>query len=130
MNTCDAARRWKDTWERSWQGKDPEAIVRLYATRCLYRALVFREPERGIDGVRGYLQREFGVEENVTCRFGDPVCGEGRAAVQWWASWHEGGRELTMAGVTLLRFDDDGLVLDHRDYWNEVPGRVEPFPGW
>ena len=130
MNTCDAALRWKETWEAAWQRYDDEAIVQMYSPACLYRALAFREPERGVAGVRAYLQREFGVEEGVTCRFGDPVCGDGRASVQWWASWTEAGRELTMAGVTVLRFDDDGLVVDHRDYWNEVPGKVEPFAGW
>jgi hypothetical protein len=35
-----------------------------------------------------------------------------------------------MAGVTVLRFRSDGLVVDHRDYWNEVGGREPPFPGW
>jgi len=35
-----------------------------------------------------------------------------------------------MAGVTLLRFDEDGLVLDQRDHWNDIDGRHEPYPGW
>jgi len=130
VNTRDAAVRWKRTWEEAWPTYDVEAIAALYKPNSLYRALVFREPERGIDGVRAYLQREFAVEEGVTCRFGEPVCGEGRAAVEWWASWTEGGRELTLAGVTLLRFDDDGMVIDHRDYWNESEGRVAAFDGW
>jgi hypothetical protein len=53
-----------------------------------------------------------------------------RAAVEWWASWYEDGDDLTMAGVTVLRFRSDGLVVDHRDYWNEVSGREPPFRGW
>jgi hypothetical protein len=32
-----------------------------------------------------------------------------------------------MAGVTLLGFDEEGLVLDHRDYWNDVDGRRERY---
>ena len=130
MNTRDAARRWKQTWQDAWPRHDVEAIAALYTPRCVYRALVFRDPERGVEGVRAYLQREFSVEQDVRCRFGEPVCGEDRAAVEWWASWTEQGRELTLSGVTVLRFDDDGMVVDHRDYWNEVPQRVEPFPGW
>jgi hypothetical protein len=35
-----------------------------------------------------------------------------------------------MAGVTVLHFGNDGLVVDHRDYWNEVTGRRPPFDGW
>ena len=39
-------------------------------------------------------------------------------------------RPLTMAGVTILRFDADGLVVDHRDYWNQSERREPPFDGW
>jgi hypothetical protein len=30
----------------------------------------------------------------------------------------------------VLRFDADGLVVDHRDYWNEVDRREPPYDGW
>ncbi len=130
MDTEAAALRWAEIWQRAWPAKDVEAIVALYAEGALYRALVLREPDRGLDGVRGYLQRNFDVEDAIECRFGEPITGRDQAAVQWWASWVEEGRELTLAGVTILRFDDQGQVVDHRDYWNEAAGRIPPFPGW
>jgi hypothetical protein len=130
LDTEAAARRWRDTWERAWPAKDVDAIVALYADGVPYRALAFREAEDGLAGVRRYLERELGVEDEIECRFGEPVVGDERAAVQWWASWVEDGQELTLAGATFLRFDDDGLVVDHRDYWNEVPRREPPYSGW
>jgi hypothetical protein len=30
----------------------------------------------------------------------------------------------------VLRFDDEGKVVDHRDYWNEIERREPPYPGW
>ena len=33
-------------------------------------------------------------------------------------------------GVTVLRFDVDGRVVDHVDYWLSTGGRREPYPGW
>jgi nuclear transport factor 2 (NTF2) superfamily protein len=125
-----AARRWAETWERAWPAKDIDAIATLYADGVTYRALVHREPDLGTEGVRDYLRRNFDVEHDVECSFGTPVAAGDRAAVEWWASWHEDGADLTMAGVTVLRFRSDGLVVDHRDYWNEVSGRAPPFPGW
>jgi ketosteroid isomerase-like protein len=125
-----AARRWRDTWQRAWPAKDVQAIVALYSEEVPYRALAFRQPDIGPAGVRRYLEREFGVEEEIECRFGEPVVGGNRAAVEWWASWVEDGKELTLAGATFLRFDEDGLVVDHRDYWNEAPSREPPFSGW
>ena len=130
METEAAARRWRDTWERAWPAKDVDAIVALYSDEVPYRALVFREPEMGLAGVRRYLEENFGVEEDLECRFGEPVVDGDRAAVEWWASWLENGEPLTLAGSTFLRFNQDGLVVDHRDYWNEVPRREPPFAGW
>ena len=61
------------------------------------------------------------------CRFGEPVVSGDRAAVEWWASWTEDGQPITLAGATLLRFDDEGKVVDQRDYWNQASGRIEPY---
>jgi hypothetical protein len=126
----EAARRWKDTWKQGWPRGDVDAIAALYAPSARYRALAFRTPNLGIDGVRAYLRENFDAESEVTCRFGDPIADGDRAAVQWWASWVEGGESISMAGVTILQFDESGLVIDHRDYWNQDDGRTEPYPGW
>ena len=130
MDVTEAAGRWAGVWERAWPTRDVEAIVALYAPDTRYRALVLREPELGVDGVRAYLERIFGEEGSIECRFGEPVVGGDRAAVEWWSSWIEAGSPLTMAGVTILRFDAEGLVVDHRDYWNQSDRREPPFDGW
>ena len=70
MHIEEAARRWAAIWERAWPAKDIEAIAALYADDALYRAFVFREPDRGVDGVRDYLRRNFDVEHEIECRFG------------------------------------------------------------
>lgn len=130
VDVLPAARRWRDTWQRAWPERDVEAIVALYADGCRYRALVFREPDRGLDGVRRYLTENFGVEEDIECWFGEPIAAGDRAAVEWWATWLEQGQRLTLAGTTILRFAGDGQIVDHRDYWSQVERREPPFPGW
>lgn len=126
----DAALRWKRTWEAGWPRGDVDAIAALYAPPATYRALAFRKPDQGIAGVREYLRVNFEAESEVSCRFGTPLVDGTTAAVQWWASWVEDGETLSMAGVTVLRFDDAGLVIDHRDYWNQEQGRIEPYADW
>jgi ketosteroid isomerase-like protein len=125
-----AARRWAETWRHAWAAKDVEAIAALYADDAVYRALAFREPDRGLEGVRRYLSENFAAEDEIECWFGEPVVAGDRAAVEWWGTWVEGGHRLTLAGATVLRFRDDGLVVDHRDYWNEVDRREPPYGGW
>jgi len=60
----------------------------------------------------------------------EPIVGGNRAAVEWWATWLENGERLTVTGTTILRFRDDGLIVDHRDLWSVVAGREEPYDGW
>jgi hypothetical protein len=126
VDTEQAARRWAETWAAAWPRQDVDAIAALYADDASYRALAFRVP----DTPSGYLNRVFAEESDITCRFGEPVVSGNRAAVEWWGSWTEDGQTVTLAGVTLLRFDDHGKVADQRDYWNQGEGRIEPYPGW
>lgn len=129
-HAIDPALRWKNTWEQGWPRGEVDAIAGLYAPSATYRGLAFRTPHSGIDGVRSYLRENFEAETDVQCRFGEPIVAGSRAAVQWWASWVEGGLPISMAGVTILRFDDSGLVVDHRDYWNQDEDRIEPYEDW
>jgi predicted SnoaL-like aldol condensation-catalyzing enzyme len=128
MDTLQAAFRWAQTWESAWPRADVEAIMALYAPAATYRSHPHRQAESG--GVRAYVTRNFAEEEAVSCRFGTPIANGDRAVVEWWASWVEAGRELTLTGVTVLRFDDDGKVVEHLDYWVDSPGRLDPFPSW
>jgi hypothetical protein len=130
MDPETAARRWADTWARAWPHRDAEAIAELYADTVVYRSPAFRQPDFGLAGVRRYLNENLPAEENIECWFGQPIVSGDRAAVEWWASWTEQGQELTFAGVTVLRFDDRGKVVEHRDYDNHVERRQPPYAGW
>ena len=130
MDIESLARHWAQTWMRAWPEKDVDAIASLYADDAAYRAFVFREPDIGVAGVRRYLTENFGVEQDVECWFGEPIAAGDRATVEWWATWVEDNRRLTLAGATVLRFGADGLIVDHRDYWSQVEAREPPFEGW
>ena len=109
MDAETAARRWADTWSRAWPQRDVEAIAALYADAAVYRSPAFAQPYSGLAGVRRYLGENLPVEENIECWFGEPIVSGDRAAVEWWGSWREQGQELTFAGVTVLRFDDQAM---------------------
>jgi hypothetical protein len=55
--------------------------------------------------------------ESAVCQFGTPIVDGDQAAIPWTAQTKlvDGGTE-DLAGVSLLRFDGDGLVLEHRDF--------------
>jgi SnoaL-like domain len=118
------ARAWVEGWTKGWEAGDAEAIGCLYAADAVFRSHPFREPERS---ARDYALRAFADEELVECRFGEPVVDGDRAAVEYWAILSAEGDEETLAGIALIRFGDDGLVVEQRDYWSMQPGRA-PAP--
>jgi hypothetical protein len=121
----DAARAWVEAWELGWRTHDVEPIVARYAEDAVFRSHPFREPE----DPRTYVERVLAEEEaEPELWFGRPIVSDDRAAVEYWAILRVEGQEHTLAGATLLRFDADGLVVEHRDYWALEPGRRERPP--
>ena len=112
MDAREAAQRWADTWERGWPEQDAEAIGALYAADAAWLQHPFREPESD------YLARVFAEEKSAECAFETPIVDGDRAAVPWRGQTKlvDGNRE-DLVGVSLLRFDGAGLVVEQRDIW-------------
>ena len=126
MDTAAAARRWARTWERSWPTADAEAIATLYAPEAAFYSHPFRERQSPED----YVRSVFADQADAECRFGEPLVQGDRAAVEWWGAITAlDGSVQTVAGTSLLRFGEDGLVVEQRDAWGERGGRRE-LPEW
>ena len=126
MEVADAARRWVDVWQRAWPVADTDAIAELYADDAVFYSHPFRDRQTPAD----YVAWAFGEQASAECRFGEPIVAGDRAAVDWWAViTARDGSEETVAGTSLLRFDDDGLVVEQRDVWALEPGRRD-LPDW
>jgi hypothetical protein len=108
----EAAQRWADVWERGWREHDADAIGALYAPGASWQQHPYRQPEPG------YLARVFDEEESAQCEFDTPIVDGDRAAVPWSAQTTlvDGGSE-DLVGVSLLRFNGDGFVVEQRDVW-------------
>ena len=96
MDALTAAARWAETWTRAWPAGDTDAIAALYADEATYRALAFRAPDLGSPAC-ALPRANFAVETQTECWFGEPLVAGDRAAVEWWGTWVEEGRRLTLA---------------------------------
>jgi SnoaL-like domain len=98
----------------------------LYAPAATFYSHPFRPRQGPVE----YVRWAFDDQQTAECRFGEPVADGARAAVDWWAVvTSTDGSLQSLAGTSLLRFDDDGLVVEQRDAWAEADGRHE-LPDW
>jgi predicted SnoaL-like aldol condensation-catalyzing enzyme len=127
VDTHDAARAWIEAWEEGWPAQDVDRIASRYRPHAPYRSHPFRD----VSTAREYVTRAFEEEELIRCWFGEPIAEGERAAVEYWAILRApDGVEITIAGSSHLRFDENGLVAEHWDYWTQHEGSIEPSPGW
>jgi DNA-binding transcriptional MerR regulator len=108
-----------------WPGR-----TRPTAAATARSAPAFRQPDEGAVGARHYMHANFTAEEGLTCSFNEPIVGESRRRSRVVGIMDRGGQgpDDGRRHTPLLR--RRGLVLDQRDYWNDVDGRREPYPGW
>jgi hypothetical protein len=99
-------------------------IAARYAPDGSFRSQPFRATTSGPAAAAEYARQAFEEEASASFVFGEPIVGDdGRAAVEYRAViTNNDGSLSTLAGVTLLRFDGEGLVTDHRDYWAMTDG--------
>lgn len=114
MDVRAAAERWRDVWARGWRAGDAEEILTLYAENAYFQSHPFRKPQ----APRDYILWALAEEESAECEFKEPVVDGDRATVEWSATTRlkNGGTEK-LAGVSLLRFDENGVVIEQRDFW-------------
>ena len=119
MDPAEAARSWIDAWTRGWIAHDADLIAARYSEACEFRSHPFREVQRGREGARQYVLQAFAEERTARPNFAAPIVdSDGRAAVEYRADITTvAGQETRLAGVSVLRFDPSGLVIEHRDYW-------------
>jgi ketosteroid isomerase-like protein len=131
VNADAAARAWVEAWRRAWPTRDPGPLAAVYADDVVFRSQPFRDVHAGREGVLEYARWAFADQEAFGgCWFGEPFVAGDRATVEYWAILVENGREVTIAGVALLRFDRHGRVIAQRDYWSLEEGGREPPEAW
>jgi ketosteroid isomerase-like protein len=125
MDAEEAVRAWVEGWSRAWPAGDVDGVAALYAEGAVFRSHPFRDPQPPAEYARWAFADP--DERLVECRFGDPVVGRERAAVEYWALVRrQDGAEATLAGVAVIRFGTDGRVVEQRDYWDLAEGRRPP----
>jgi hypothetical protein len=91
---------------------------------------------RGIDAVEEYLAASADAVDKGTVDFLDLVAEDGNYYFRWMMTLRfkrlAQGADQRSVGMTHVRFDSEGQVLLHQDFWDSAAGLFEHVPalGW
>ena len=130
MPTRDRVETWAEAYRVDWETADADAAAALFSEDSSYRSEIFEDPHRGRSGVAEYWTGVTSSQSDASVTMGEPFVDGDRVAVEFWTRMKVDGAPVTLAGCMLLRFADDGLCSDLREYWQFTDGDHEPPGGW
>ena len=99
-----------DAWHEVLATRDPAQLAGLLADEVVFHSPVVHTPQAGRALTRAYLMAAAQVLGNESFRYQREVIGERDAALEF-VTELDG---LTINGVDLIRWNDDGLIVDFK----------------
>lgn len=108
-----------------------ERIHEVYAEDAFFNDTL--KTVRGVDEIEAYLVASADAIEKGTVEFLDGVADNGNYYFRWAMTIRfkrlARGEDKHSVGMTHVRFDSDGKVLLHQDFWDSTGGLFEHVPG-
>ena len=104
----------------TWNAKDEERFLAQFAPNGRYSDVTMRLTYDGLDEIRRMIQGTLNSYQNYTFKHISGICDGRMYAVEWShtsVSIHD-GKEHTVRAVSVGDLDEQGRILENRDYWN------------
>ncbi|RCL53674.1 MAG: nuclear transport factor 2 family protein [Synechococcus sp. MED-G71] len=91
----------------------------------------FTDPTQEKQGIKAYLEAQDGLIkrcDDVMLKASDLAISGNVAFIEWTMGLKIKGVEFVYPGASRLRFNDEGLITDHRDYFDFVGPTFGPVP--
>lgn len=102
----------------------------VYAAEAWFNDTIATEV--GIDAVEKYLLKTAEGAEKVEAKINDVAVAGADVYVRWTmeirAKSLAGGQPIVTEGISQLRFDREGRIILHQDFWNPSKGIYEHLP--
>lgn len=123
MNETELA-NWLEAYGRAWERRDPEAAAALFSADARYYETPFAPPARGRDGVRAYWAHATRNQADISFAYDTISASNGRGIARWQSRYTRpsSGARVTLDGIFLLEFNDDGLCRELREWWHRSEG--------
>lgn len=101
-------------------------IARFYADEAK-----FKDPFNevcGVEKIRGIFEHMFATTEEPRFVFDEVIEQAHKAFLTWEFHFGLRGKHYIVKGGSMLTFNDQGLITDHRDYWDAAEELWEKLP--
>jgi hypothetical protein len=122
----ERAAEWVTSYGATWEQWDIEAFVGLFSDDAVYIEHPTEETVVGREALDAYVRKEERDQGPARVTMGSPVIDGDRVAAEFWATL----ADATIVGGFVARLGDDGRCTMFREYWFEIEGASQPFPGW
>lgn len=123
-----AIARFKDLFSVLSPEKVRDKASEVYAENAYFNDTL--KTVIGAEAIEDYLLESARRAASVTVRFDDTVGKEGEYYFRWTMHirFEEGSEPVRSIGMTHIRFNEDGKVVLHQDYWDAASGLFEHLP--
>ncbi|BBZ75122.1 hypothetical protein MANY_04590 [Mycolicibacterium anyangense] len=111
---------------------DPELLCEFFAEQGSYTDVAMDATYAGRDGIQRFHRWMLKFSPDSLIVFREPAVSDGRAYYEWTWSGSIGGplrlpggayidatgRDFSVTGIAACRYDADGKLTSHRDYWD------------
>jgi hypothetical protein len=103
---------------------------KVYASDAWFNDTIATEV--GIDAIEKYLLKTAKGADVVSAKINDVAVSGSDCYVRWTMEIRTknlaGGKPITTEGISQLRFDGDGRIVLHQDFWNPATGIYQHLP--
>jgi hypothetical protein len=121
---------WGDELVAAWNTHTVEALTSMFAEKCLYTDMPHELSWEGHDGLRKMFDQTVAFHPDYRFTKGGGFSDGRNYALEWTVRGTTLGTMLAYRGVSLGTLDDQGLIIENRDYWNpkDIPGLASESP--
>ena len=105
-------------------------VRKVYAPEAWFNDTIATEV--GIDAIEKYLLKTAEGAEKVSAKINDVAVSGSDCYVRWTMEIRTknlaGGQPIITEGVSQLRFDEQGRIVLHQDFWNPATGIYQHLP--
>lgn len=112
--------QWLERYREAWEGRDPQAAVRLFAPQATYQETPYDIPMQGESEIYEYWAEVPNSQEDIHFNW-QVLAVTGQSGIAHWQARFRrlpNGPQVHLDGVLVADFDPEGRCTAFREWWH------------